>query len=170
MLKIENNDIECNNISAVNVTASNNVSAPNVDVGGQLSVAGCGLLNGIKGVSTNGDWTTLLSAEVPAGLSQNLLIQAVAREVSTGHSAAFTYNGMVVSDPEALVLVPDDIMDALSLRVNKGDSASWAIRALIATELTPGSNTHNIQLQVKGEQDKIIKWAIMNSIAMALPE
>lgn len=166
MLKVENDNIECNNLTAVNV------SAPNVDVGEQMSVGGSGLFNGFKGVSTDGEWKTLLSAEVPVGLSQNLLLQCSAREISTGHSAAFTYNGMVVSDADALVMIPEDIMNTLSFRANKGDSADWAFRALIAEVITPDSDppTHNIKLQVKGEVDKTIKWAIVNSIAMSLQE
>lgn len=106
MFKIENDNVECESLK-VNQGA---------DVAQQLSVGNAGLMIAFKGTTTDGEWTTLPngSNEVPAGLSENLLIQCVARENATGDSAAMTYNGLVISNADGLSLTPADMMNSLS--------------------------------------------------------
>lgn len=162
MFKIENDNVECES-AKIN---------QGLDVSQQITVGGSSLSLGFKGTSVDGEWTDILSQEVPAGLAENLLLQVVAREHATGEAAAMTYNGLVISNADGLRIMPADMMNSLSMRVNTPGAADWMFRVLIAEDVTPDSTppTRNIKLQVKGETGKTIKWAISVRAPLALSE
>lgn len=173
MFKIENDNIECENLKANQGIECQALRATDgIEVAGQVMVGQGGLMNAFKGTTTNGDWTTILSAEVPVGLSENLLLQMIAREPATGETAMMTYNGMVVSNPGlgGLTLTPPDVMNSLDKRLNTAGAADWMFRVVMAEEVTVDSNppSHNIQLQVKGEADKTIKWVTFHNMALVI--
>jgi len=162
MFKVDNDNVECES-AKIN---------QGLEVGQQVTVGGCSLSLGFKGTSVDAEWADVLSQEVPAGLAENLLLQVVAYEPATGDAAAMTFNGLVISHPSGLSIMPSDMMNSLDKRINTPGAADWAFRAVIAPDVTPDTTppTRNIKLQVKGELNKTIKWAISVRASLALNE
>lgn len=158
MLKIEDDKIIAEEITAKQTLATE----------GQLFVGRGGLNNAFAVTTTDDAWTDLIVADVPVGLSENLLTQLVARGPN-GAGMTITYNALVSSDADALTFTPDDVMNDGKV-IRRGDSTEWAFRIVVAPDVTPGSNppSRNLKAQVRGEVGKTIRWVMLNNIALAI--
>lgn len=118
-------------------------------------------------ITQDGDWHALNDQEVPPGLSENILMQLVARELMVegvspgGETAIMTFNGMLISNSNSLSLTPSDPMSALQTRINTPGAADWSLRVVL------DQATRKARLEVKGEAGKKIAWAIALTVAIA---
>lgn len=158
MFNVENDQLTAEAITAKQTLATE----------GQLFVGKGGLNNAFATTTTDGAWKTITEAEVPVGLSENLVTQLIARGPNKA-SMAITYNALMSSDSDELTFTPDDVMNDARV-IRKGDSTEWAFRIVVAPDVTPDSNppSRNLKAQVRGEENKIVRWVIFQNLALAI--
>lgn len=123
-------------------------------------------------ITEDGDWHALNDQGVPPGISENILLQLVARQLATegvagGETACMTFNGMLISNTDSLSITPADPMSALQLRLNTPGASDWLFRVVINPVPDPVTGWRNARIEVKGEAGKKIAWAIAVTVAIA---